>query len=253
MKEILERLRSGKISIERAEKEILSDFFATQSFASLDIYREERCGIPEIVFAENKPPDIFLDILKSYLERKDIILATRLKEDHYNVLNDLKDGYDLDERRRADAVIIKKRGYEVKESGRSVGIVTAGTSDIRVAEEAKCVLDITGVRSISCYDVGVAGIHRIIEPLRKMQKEKVRCIIVAAGMDGALPSVISGLVKCPVIGVPVSTGYGFGGNGLGALIGMLQSCSPGLAVVNIDAGVNAGAIASLIARGVEYE
>jgi len=253
MREILEQLLNGEISIEHAEKKILNDFFTTQSFASIDIYREERCGIPEIIFAENKPPDIFLEILKGYLDRKDIVLATRLKDDHYNMLNDLKDEYLIDERRRADAVIIKKRGYNVMDSGQSVGIITAGTSDIRVAEEAKCVLDITGVRSISCYDVGVAGIHRIIEPLKKMQKEKVRCIIVAAGMDGALPSVISGLVKCPVIGVPVSTGYGLGGNGIGALIGMLQSCSPGLAVVNIDAGVNAGAIASLIARGVAYE
>lgn len=253
MRDILERLLNGKISIENAEKEILNDFFTTQSFASLDTYREERCGIPEIIFAENKPSDIFLDIIKEYIEKKDILLATRLREEHYNVLNNLKNEYELDERRRAKAVIIKRKGCNVKESDRSVGIVTAGTSDIHVAEEAKCVLDITGVKSISFYDVGIAGIHRIIEPLKKMMQEKVRCIIVAAGMDGALPSVISGLVKCPVIGVPVSTGYGLGGNGVGALIGMLQSCSPGLAVVNIDAGVNAGAIASLIARGVEYE
>ncbi|BDC36007.1 MAG: nickel pincer cofactor biosynthesis protein LarB [Candidatus Methanoliparum thermophilum] len=253
MRDILEKLQSGKISIENAEKEILNDFFAIQPFASLDIYREERCGIPEIIFAENKPAGIFLHIVEEYMKKKDILLATRLKEEHYKILDDLRNKYELDERKMARSIIIKRKDFRVEDSGRYVGIITAGTSDIHVAEEAKCVLDITGVRSISCHDVGIAGIHRIVEPLKKMQIRKVRCIIVAAGMDGALPSFISGLVKCPVIGVPVSTGYGFGKNGVGALIGMLQSCSPGLAVVNIDAGVNAGAIASLIARGIAYE
>jgi len=249
MKKILAKLLNGEISIEDAEGEILNEFFSVSTFASLDINREMRSGIPEVVYAEDKSPDVFFEIVKSFMKRRDLLLATRLKEEHYTAIKNLREDYEIEERRTARALIIKKRGYEVKRRGGSVGVMTAGSSDIPIAEEARCALEITGIEPITFYDVGVAGLHRIIEPLKKMRLEKVKCIIVVAGMDGALPGVIAGLVRSPVIGVPTSTGYGIGGKGLGALIGMLQSCSPGLAVVNIDAGFNAGAIASLIARG----
>ena len=251
MKKILAKLLNGEISIEGAEGEILNEFFSVSTFASLDINREMRSGIPEVIYAEDKSSDVFLEIVRSFMKRRDLLLATRLKEEHYTAIKDLRDDYEIEERRRARALIIKKKDYKVKRRDGNVGIMTAGSSDIPIAEEARCILEITGIEPITFYDIGIAGLHRIIEPLKKMRGEKVKCIIVVAGMDGALPGVIAGLVRSPVIGVPTSTGYGIGGKGLGALIGMLQSCSPGLAVVNIDAGFNAGAIASLIARGEE--
>jgi len=128
--------------------------------------------------------------------------------------------------------------------------MTAGTSDIRVAEEARVVAEEMGCEVVTAYDVGIAGFHRHIGPLRRMLREGVDAIVVVAGMEGALPSVVASLVDVPVIGVPTSVGYGLGGKGVGALTTMLQSCSPGLCVVNIDNGVGAGALAALIARRV---
>jgi NCAIR mutase (PurE)-related protein len=130
-----------------------------------------------------------------------------------------------------------------------VGLLTAGTSDIPVAEEAALVMEHMGCRVERGYDVGVAGLHRLAEPLARMVKSGVDVLVVCAGMEGALPSVVTGLVDVPVIGVPTSTGYGLGGDGTAALLSMLQTCSPGLVVVNIDNGVGAGATAALIARG----
>jgi hypothetical protein len=134
-----------------------------------------------------------------------------------------------------------------------VGILSAGTSDIPVAEEAALLCRELGCRVQTAYDVGVAGLHRLVEPLRAMlQDAPVDVLIVAAGMDGALPSVVVGLVDVPVIGLPTSVGYGMGGGGVAALLGMLQSCTPGLAVVNIDNGIGAGALAARIARGKQH-
>jgi len=129
-----------------------------------------------------------------------------------------------------------------------VGLLTAGTADIPVAEEAALVIEHMGCRVERAYDVGVAGLHRLTEPLARLVEAEVDVLVVVAGMEGALPSVVAGLVDVPVIGVPTSTGYGLGGDGTAALYAMLQSCSPGLVVVNIDNGVGAGAAAALIAR-----
>jgi NCAIR mutase (PurE)-related protein len=135
----------------------------------------------------------------------------------------------------------------VPPTGGHVGVLTAGTSDIPVAEEAVALCREMGCATHCAYDVGVAGLHRLFAPLRTMLAVPVDALIVAAGMDGALPSVVAGLVDVPVIGLPTSVGYGLGGGGVGALTSMLQTCAPGLAVVNIDNGIGAGAIAGLIA------
>jgi hypothetical protein len=127
-------------------------------------------------------------------------------------------------------------------------VITAGTSDVPVAEEAAVVVREMGCEVLSAYDVGVAGIHRLFGPLREMLERRLDVVITAAGMDGALPSVVAGLVDVPVIGLPVSVGYGLGGQGIAALYSMLQTCAPGLTVVNVDNGVGAGATAGLIAR-----
>ena len=147
--------------------------------------------------------------------------------------------------------IVHRQGYSVAPTGGRVGILAAGTSDQPIAEQAAIICREMGCEVHLAYDVGVAGLHRLVEPLQRFLEEKdVDAIIVAAGMDGALPSVVSGLVGVPVIGLPTSVGYGMGGKGEAALLSMLQTCAPGLAVVNVDNGVGAGAIAGLIANRV---
>ena len=152
--------------------------------------------------------------------------------------------------RKAGIIVARQRGTRPPSIGRKVGIMTGGTSDVVVAEEARAIAEEMGCMVITAYDVGIAGFHRHIKPLKKMLQEDVDAIIVVAGMEGALPSVIASLVHVPVIGVPTSVGYGFGAGGVGALTTMLQSCSPGICVVNIDNGVGAGALAALIAHQV---
>ena len=149
---------------------------------------------------------------------------------------------------KAKMAVIKNKTFAVKPSGGRIGILTAGTSDIGVAEEAKIVAQEMGCTVYSSYDVGVAGLHRLIEPLKQVVSNDVDVVVVVAGREGALASVVSGLVDVPVIAVPTSNSYGFGEKGVSALMAMLQSCSLGLAVVNIDGGVAAGAVATLIAN-----
>lgn len=151
--------------------------------------------------------------------------------------------------KKARILVIKKRGLEIKGGGK-IGILTAGTADIPVAEEARVVAEEMGCEVTVAYDVGVAGLHRLISPLKDFIQKDIDVLIVVAGREGALPSVVASLVDIPVIGVPTSIGYGFGEKGLSALMAMLQACSLGLAVVNIDGGVAAGALAALIANKV---
>ncbi len=150
----------------------------------------------------------------------------------------------------ARAMVIYSPTYAPRMTGGHVGIISAGTSDIPMAEEATLIVEEMGCRVTRIYDVGVAGLHRLLEPLRDLFADEVDAIIVAAGMDGALPSVVAGLAPVPVIGLPTSIGYGMGGKGFAALLSMLQTCAPGLSVVNIDNGVGAGITAALIANRV---
>jgi len=150
-------------------------------------------------------------------------------------------------------IVVKSKTYKPRRSGGRVGILTAGTSDIPIAEEAEVIAREMGCETRSFYDVGVAGIHRLFEPVRGLLKWEADVILVVAGREGALPTVVAGIVDVPVIGVPTSRSYGFGEKGLAALAAMLQSCSLGMAVVNIDGGVGAGAVAALVANRVgEY-
>jgi NCAIR mutase (PurE)-related protein len=149
---------------------------------------------------------------------------------------------------RAACVVAAQPGATRPVSGGVVGILSAGSSDIPIAAEAALIAAEMGANVLEAWDVGVAGLHRLVEPLERFAAQQADVIIVAAGMDGALPSVVAGLVDVPVIGLPTSVGYGFGGEGIGALTSMLQSCAPGLVVVNIDNGIGAGATAALIAN-----
>jgi hypothetical protein len=150
----------------------------------------------------------------------------------------------------ARAVTVARPGAAAPATGGRIGVLSAGTSDVPVAAEAALMAREMGVAVDEVWDVGVAGLHRLVAPLERMMAAGVDALVVAAGMDGALPSVVAGLVAVPVIGLPTSVGYGFGGGGVGALTTMLQSCAPGLVVVNIDNGIGAGATAALIANRV---
>jgi hypothetical protein len=176
-------------------------------------------------------------------------VASRCWKEHIDALKEaFQNGVTMEINEKARMVVIKKPTFKISPSGGRIGILAAGTSDIGVAEEARIVAQEMGCTVFSTYDVGVAGIHRLIEPLKQILSEDVDVVVVVAGREGALASVVSGLVDVPVIAVPTSNSYGFGAKGVSALMAMLQSCSLGMAVVNIDGGVVAGAIATLIAN-----
>jgi NCAIR mutase (PurE)-related protein len=249
---ILTQLKSGQIDIEQAKRAInLFGLDFINKEVRMDLGRLVRKGIPEIIFTESKSPDMVLKIVSSLMDSHEAILLSRVLDKHLSLLkSSLENQYDfiIPTDSEPYTVTITKKGYTLGEYSSQIGILTAGSSDIPIAEEAAAIARLMGVEVISIYDVGVAGVHRLFEPLKTLIEKKVRCIVVVAGMEGALPTVVSGLVDVPVIGVPASVGYGYGGNGVGALMTMLQSCSPGLVVVNIDNGINAGATAALIAK-----
>ncbi|MFH1125947.1 MAG: nickel pincer cofactor biosynthesis protein LarB [Candidatus Altiarchaeota archaeon] len=213
--------------------------------AKPDLNREERCGIPEVIYGESKNKEDLLAIAKELLERTGRAIATKVDRDKALFMAEgLKgQGVSTSYSQRARVFTARKKNYRTRKSG-VVGVLAAGTSDIPIAEEAKIILEELGCIVISEYDVGISGLHRIFPALDKMKKVSV--LVVVAGMEGALPSVVSGLVKVPVIGVPTSVGYGFGGKGVAALQTMLNSCSP-VAVVNIDNGYGAAMLAYKIA------
>ncbi|MDY6930326.1 MAG: nickel pincer cofactor biosynthesis protein LarB [Halobacteriota archaeon] len=246
---ILEQTYNKKISAEEAKYLINRlNIKKVGERAKLDLLRKERTGMPEAIFAQDKDPKDVSALLIVLVKENNIALATRVKdEDISEVKRVLPKGYELSFNEKARTIVLRKTGFKSDTFGK-VGVLAAGTSDIPVAEEVCVTLEFIGCEVIKSYDVGVSGIHRVFDPIDKMLEEKVDAIVVVAGMEGALPSVVSGLVDVPVIGVPSSVGYGFGGKGVSALLSMLQSCAPGLAVVNIDNGFGAGVFAGLISK-----
>ncbi len=252
IKEILIKLLEKEISLEEAEKLLKANLIEeVGDLAKLDIFRKTRTGIPEVVYAQNKDPQLLIDIITGFLKSKKFAIVSRYNEEQKNsILEKFSKNYIIDVNELGRIIIIKEDSYKFIEQGGIVGLITAGSSDIPVAVEAKSIAKAMGCKIISSYDVGIAGIHRIFTPLSKMIKSGVHVIIVCAGMEGTLPGVVAALVNVPVIGVPISSGYGMGEKGKGALITMLQSCSPGLLVVNIDNGFGAGASAAIIANKI---
>ncbi len=249
MKEILERVARGELSAREAERLLrVKGVMEIGNFAKLDLDREAKKGIPEIILAEGKEPAHVLKIAKSLLEARGRVIISRVGPEYGRALKSLKSKSVTWKQTQSGLLVIKRSGLKTKLTGGFIGILTAGTSDIRIAEEARVVAEEMGCTVFMENDVGVAGIHRVFPAVKKMLEEDVDVIIVAAGREGALPTVVAGLVDLPIIGLPVSTGYGVGGRGEAALKAMLQACSLGIAVVNIDSGVAAGAIAALIAN-----
>ncbi|MCX5715657.1 MAG: nickel pincer cofactor biosynthesis protein LarB [Candidatus Omnitrophica bacterium] len=242
LKGVLKKLRSGKISLQKAFC-LLKDLpYTDLGFAKLDNHRAIRRGFPEAVYCERKTPQQIEKILRHLIPRKEPLLLTRASEECFERLRGIYP--ELKFNKQAGVIyanekpVRKKQGY--------VLIVTAGTSDIPVAEEARVTLETMGSRVKTLYDAGVAGIHRVLD--KRGLLEGAAAIIVVAGMEGALASVISGLVSKPVIAVPTSVGYGASFKGLSALLTMLNCCSPGVSVVNIDNGFGAGYFAGLISK-----
>lgn len=243
IKEILEAYREGNISTEKAEKMLRMDYLQTLGDDVLfDCSRQLRKDVPEVVYASSKSPEAVAAIAASR-SNEGMLIISRAGAAHYEAVK--KVAPDAVYKKSSGLIVIGRN--DVTPVGK-IGILTAGTSDTPVAEEAAVMAEAMGVGTICFHDVGVAGIHRIIEPMKRLLEEDVDAIIVVAGMEGALPTLVSSLSSIPVIGVPTSTGYGMGGKGEAALMCMLQTCSPGLSVVNIDNGIGAGAVAALIAR-----
>ncbi len=251
MREILEKLLRGELSVGEAEKLLRISTLEEIEDAALDIRRGIRAGIPEVIWGEDKPPVKVVEIASALLEREGRAIISRVSEEQIAALKEtISDKCELRVNEKARLVVARRRGFHPPRLARKIGVMTAGTSDVVVAEEARVIAEEMGCDTLTAYDVGIAGFHRHIKPLKTMIEEGVDAIVVVAGMEGALPSVIASLVDVPVIGVPSSVGYGFGAGGIGALTTMLQSCSPGLCVVNINNGFGAGAFAALIARRV---
>jgi pyridinium-3,5-biscarboxylic acid mononucleotide synthase len=224
-------------------------FLAVGDVAKLDICRADRIGIPEAILAEGKDKADLVAISLAHLQATGSVIITRISPQQLELLQSVKlpEGSMLEHNSKARTVVIRSATQQAKRG--LVGILAAGTADMPVAEEARVVAEEMGCDVISEYDVGVAGIHRLFPCLERMADVDV--FVVAAGREGTLPAVVAGLVEAPVIGLPVSTGYGLGGGGQAALYSMLQSCSV-LTVVNIDAGFVAGAYAAKIARQKAY-
>ena len=249
LRDVLARVRAGEISLEEAEMEINGlRIEEVGDIACLDIGRSIRCGIPEVVLAEGKDPAHLAEIALAHVQASGRCLVSRINLVQAKVLRDCAEmaGFTLTCYDTARMAVLS-RGDPISPTGGVVAIITAGTSDIRVAEEARVIASEMGCTVCTAYDVGAAGIHRLFPAIRKCREAHV--FVVAAGREGTLPAVVAGLIDRPVIGVPVSTGYGYMGKGRAALASMLQSCSV-LAVVNIDAGFTAGAMAARIANMV---
>ncbi|ABS33352.1 1-(5-phosphoribosyl)-5-amino-4-imidazole-carboxylate carboxylase [Clostridium botulinum] len=240
IKKLLLDIKSDKISLEDGV-DILQDLpFKDLGYAKIDNHREMRVGYPEVIYCAGKTVDQIKGIIEFMLTKENNILGTRATKEAYEEVKKICPEAEYDELART--IVIKKR--EVKSKGGYIAVVTAGTSDIPVSEEAAVTAEIFGNKVERIYDVGVAGIHRLFDKLELIRGARV--IVVAAGMEGALASVVGGLVDKPVIAVPTSIGYGANFQGLSALLSMLNSCASGVSVVNIDNGFGAGYLASMI-------
>jgi NCAIR mutase (PurE)-related protein len=249
VRDILRRLVAGRISEEEAVSELRRlQLDELGGRAKLDLGRFMRRGIPEVVLATGKAPADAARLAVAMAERQGQGLISRMTEAHQAALRDAAAEAGMQVISYASAARVLRPGFVPEPLDCRVGILTAGTSDLPAAEEAKMVVEACGVSVRLDADLGVAGLHRFVGPLASTLAWGAEVIIVAAGMDGVLPGLVSGLIDVPVIGLPVSTGYGRGGAGEAALTTMLQSCSTGLVVVNIDNGVGAGAAAVLIAQ-----
>jgi pyridinium-3,5-biscarboxylic acid mononucleotide synthase len=244
LQQLLEQVARGQLDVETARDQLIAAFrarpFEDLGFARVDHHRAVRHGFPEVVLGLGKTPAQIGSIAAEIVGRGSTLLVTRADEAAYDAVR----AHVPDAAYYRDAAVIAFRQRDVERGKGTILVVAAGTADLPVAEEAAVTADVMGNDVCRLYDVGVAGLHRLLGERARL--ESARVIIAVAGMEGALPSVVSGLVSAPVIAVPTSVGYGASFGGIAALLSMLNSCSAGVAVVNIDNGFGAATVASLI-------
>lgn len=243
LEQLIELLKRSEISSEEAAKRIQESLYEDIGYAKVDHARAARQGFPEVVFGKGKPRAQVVGIVDRLLQKSDSnLIVTHTDADTFGEIRNIATTAEWHESARLIRVMRDPRDLGVG----AIAVVTAGTSDIPVAEEAALTAEAMGSRVERIWDVGVAGIHRVLAERALLRRARV--VIVAAGMEGALPSVVGGLVSVPVVAVPTSIGYGASFGGVAALLGMLNSCSSNVTVVNIDNGFGAGFVASLINR-----
>lgn len=240
LKKLFISVRKGETEIEDAIKKLKDLSYTDIGHTKIDNHRELRTGYPEVIFCAGKTVDQVQEIVQQMLTRNNSILATRATEEMYKSVQKICS--EAVYHSLSKMIVIQHDKPKLTES--TIAVVTAGTSDMAVAEEAAVTAELFGNKVIRIFDVGVAGIHRLYDKLPEIRESRV--IVVVAGMEGALPSIVGGLVDKPVIAVPTSIGYGANFHGLSALLGMLTSCASGVCVVNIDNGFGAGYMASMI-------
>jgi NCAIR mutase (PurE)-related protein len=238
--DLLSKVKSNEISLKSAVEKLEELPFTELGFATIDNHRSIRVGYPEVIYCENKTADQVRKIIELMISKDTNILATRANKEMYERVKDISTKLKYNEAGR----VIYCKNQEVETPDSYIAIVSAGTSDIPVVEEAKVTAEMLGNKVKVINDVGVAGIHRLFNKLDEIRKAKV--VIVIAGMEGALASVVGGLVSIPVIAVPTSVGYGANLNGVATMLSMLNSCASGVTVVNIDNGFGAAYNASII-------
>ena len=242
LRSLLEEVRHGRCDVDAAVGKLRHMPYEDLGFAKVDHHRELRHGMPEVILGQGKTVDEVQAISGKLLERSPNLLVTRASEAMFEAVRALDDGAEFFPRSGA----VRVWGDRQIRGKANIAVVCAGTSDIPVAEEARVTAEVMGNEIDAIYDVGVAGIHRLLSKIERL--EAARVVICCAGMEGALPSALGGLVSVPVIAVPTSVGYGASFNGLSALLGMLNSCSSNVSVVNIDNGFGAAYVATLINR-----
>ena len=240
-REILEQVKSGTMSVEEAEGHFRRQPFEDMGFAKLDMHRKIRSGFPEVIFCRGKPDAFLVSIYKRMVEEEGKAFGTKASKEQYEMVREAIPDIQYD----PISGILKLEREQSDREG-LIAVVTGGTADIPVAEEAAQTAEYFGAKVERIYDVGVSGIHRLLSQTEKLQD--ANCIVAVAGMEGALASVVGGLVSNPVIAVPTSVGYGANFGGLSALLTMINSCANGIAVVNINNGYGAGYMATQINR-----
>jgi NCAIR mutase (PurE)-related protein len=255
IRKILERVAKGEITVAAAEQElrIYSIEYVEKNLAKIDPLREIRSGVPEVIFAQGKEfKDLYKIILATVSKKKFALISKVSLEYRERLCKDLEKE-NLKITKGINTILVSTKSHKALKTNGKVGILCAGTSDIKIAEEAKIMAEVMGSETVIEYDVGISGIHRTLKAIGNMINAKVHIIIVVAGMEGALGSFVSSVTNIPVIGVPTSIGYGFGSNGIAALASMLQTCTMGMTVVNIDNGIGAGAFAAMVASRMSTE
>ena len=243
----MEQVKNGEVGVDQAVEKLRHLPFEDLGFACIDHHRQIRRGFPEVIFCPGKTTEHIIKIFESLAAKGNNVLATRATPDVFEALANTGKFPNVRYDKLARAIILEQK--EPPASKTVLPIVTAGTADLPVATEAKVTAEIMGQRTELICDVGVAGLHRLFKHLPKLQKANV--VIVVAGMEGALASVVGGLLSCPVIAVPTSVGYGSSFEGLSALLTMLNSCAAGVTAVNIDNGFSAAVTATMINKKIE--